>query len=101
MTTQSSQASLDDIPIGRDRAISRSDLARKWQMDDRSVRRCIHRLRAQHNTEHGPWAILSTSTGGIDGYWRSSDPDEIARYNAEVISRAKEVMQGWQAIPDA
>ena len=94
-----------DIPIGQDAAISRYELCEKWGCRDRIVRMIIHDIREAHN---GDWestdpairdyALLSSSTNGI-GYWRSSDPDEIARYNREVESRAKEVMMAWQKVP--
>lgn len=90
----------DQIPIGMDRAVAREALADMLGLDDRTVRRLIHKLRMAHNEdgEAMPYAILSCSNGPVVGYWRSSDPDEIARYNAEVSSRAREVMLAWQRV---
>ena len=93
------------IPIGRDAAISRYALSEAWGCTDRVVRMIIHDIREAHN---GDWnstdpdirdyAVLSSSTNGV-GYWRSCDPEEIARYNREVESRSREVMRAWQKVP--
>lgn len=93
------------IPVGAANAVSRETLQYRWRMADRSVRDTIHKLRELHNTESSgviaEYAILSNSSGdkADRGYWRSNDPEEIARYNREVESRAKQVMRSWQRLP--
>ena len=77
---------VDDIPIGRQHAISRSELARIWGCSTRKARRVIAEFRADA-AESGEYCILSTSTGG--GYWRSNDADEIAAFIRETESRAR------------
>ena len=58
----------EQIPIGRDNAISREALAARWRMPDRMARRTIARLRAEPIDAR--YAILSTSRAP-HGYWRS------------------------------
>lgn len=91
------------IPDGIDNAVTRSDLADALGMSDREVRRAVHRLRAARRVaiedghrETWPLAILSRSRDGVRGYWKSADPDEIARYNAEILSRVKKLSEVMQ-----
>lgn len=94
------------IPIGRDNAVSRAELSARWGVPDRTVREIIHDIREAHNGEWDStpkairdFAVLSASRELPGGYWRSDDPDEIARYNREVESRAQEVLRTWQKVP--
>lgn len=76
----------EHIPIGRENAITRSDLAKLWKMDDRSVRETIARMRITQTDD--PLAILSSSTNP-PGYWRSDVRAELERYIKEGQARAK------------
>lgn len=77
-----------DIPIGRDNAITRAELAVVWECSDREARRMIAELRAAPGNDG--YAILSTSTSP-SGYWRSNDPEEIRRFIHETEGRAKNI----------
>ena len=79
-------AKRDDIPIGRNHAISRTALARLWRCSDREARRLIAEFRAMPGNDGS--AILSTSTSP-SGYWRSNDPEEIAGFIKETEARAR------------
>lgn len=74
-----------DIPVGRENAITRADLADLWACDIREARRAVATFRT--NPTDDPYAILSSSSHPA-GYWRSSDPYEIAAYVKETKSRA-------------
>lgn len=76
---------IDDIPIGRENAISRADLKRKWNCDDRTVRDRIARLRAEDNGDN--YVIVSHSRSGVKGYYRSDKPDEIRYFINEINKR--------------
>lgn len=80
------QANRNDIPEGRENAISRQALARRWNCSEREARRMIAELRAEAGGDNH--AILSTSHQP-SGYWRSSDPDEIRAFIAETEARAR------------
>lgn len=73
-----------DIPYGRECAITREELARRWRCTERDVRGHVANLRLEHCED----AILSTSHTP-PGYWRSSEPTEIAAFIRETESRAK------------
>ena len=77
-----------DIPIGRENAITRAELAAAWGFSDRKTRKMIAQLRALPGNDG--YAILSSSTAP-NGYWRSNDPAEIERFILETESRAKNV----------
>ena len=76
--------SRNDIPIGKEHAISRADLARKWSVSDRTARRIVERMRDEAPEE--PYIIASTSHQ--TGYWRTNESTELDRYEREVIARA-------------
>lgn len=71
------------IPIGHTRAISRRGLCSLTGLSDREVRRQISALRAEKDPEG--MVIVSVSTG--NGYYRTSDPDEIEHFVNEMRHR--------------
>lgn len=75
-----------DIPIGRQNAITRADLAGIWGCSDRTARQKIADLRASPGKDG--YVILSTSHEP-KGYWRSNDPKEIEQFIRETEARAK------------
>lgn len=77
---------IDDIPIGKHYAITRAQLAHRWGVDDRTVRLRIASLRAEDNGDD--FIIVSNSRGGTNGYWRTSDPEEIRHFFNETKKRA-------------
>lgn len=74
---------LDNIPFGKDNAISRERLVQLTGMTDRAIRKSIQELR-----EDGE-IILSSSHG--KGYWRSDEASEIGKYIAENRSRIRKL----------
>ena len=77
---------VEDIPIGREHAVSKEELAAMWKCSTREARRFIAECRADA-AKTGDYCILSTSTGG--GYWRSNDVVEIAAFIRETERRAR------------
>ena len=76
----------NDIPIGAENAITRTELAAIWGVSDREARRRIAALRADDNGDG--YVIVSHSRGGVHGYYRTNDTETIKRYANEVNSRA-------------
>lgn len=76
----------NDIPIGAENAITRTELAAIWGVSDREARRRIAALRADDNGDG--YVIVSHSRGGVHGYYRTNDTDTIRRYANEVNRRA-------------
>ena len=80
---------ITDIPIGREHAISRADLAKLWNCNDRAARRRIAILRCQP-VEDGMF-IVSHSQGGVKGYYRTDKPDEIRHFIHEGRKRMRNI----------
>ena len=76
----------NDIPIGAENAITRTELASIWGVSDREARRRIAALRADDNGDG--YVIVSHSRGGVHGYYRTNDTETIMRYANEVNRRA-------------
>ena len=76
----------NDIPIGAENAITRTELAAIWGVSDREARRRIAALRADDNGDG--YVIVSHSRGGVHGYYRTNDTETIRRYANEVNRRA-------------
>lgn len=77
---------MEDIPIGAENAISRAELARKWNTSDRAAREIIARLR--ESDDGSPYVIVSSSMGS-GGYYRTDDPILIRHYYNETMNRAR------------
>lgn len=74
----------DDIPTGKENAISRAALMRKWNKSDREVRRIICDLR---NDERFGDAVICSSHRN-EGYFKSTEPAHIAQFIKETRNRA-------------
>lgn len=74
-----------DIPVGKEHAITRAALARKWGMSDRVARSMIAKLRAQDNGDE--YVIVAYSSG--KGYYRTNDPQDIDHFIKEMTNRAR------------
>lgn len=75
----------ESIPIGKEKAISRYQLCKMWQSNERQVRRIIEQMRKQDNGDD--YVIVSTAQSA--GYFRTNDRDEIRSFKEEVTRRGK------------
>lgn len=74
---------MEDIPIGRDKAISRKHLAALWGVSDREARRIVSELRTiDDGTDY---FIVSTSR--FSGYYRTRNAEEIKHFRDEMVKR--------------
>lgn len=76
----------DSIPVGRENAITRAELARLWGMSQDSVRHTIAALRAQDQGDD--FIIFSSSSPENPGYYKTDDAAERRAFMAETKSRA-------------
>ena len=76
----------EHIPIGKENAITRAELAQIWKMDDRTVRETIAKMRITPTDD--PYAILSSSHNP-PGYWRSDVRAELEEHIKEGCAQAK------------
>jgi hypothetical protein len=75
----------DDIPIGKEHAITRAELADLWGVSDRKVRQIIADLRAEDNGDG--YVIVAFSSRR--GYYRTNDIREIKHFHFETTKRAR------------
>ena len=75
----------EDIPTGRENAISRAALMLKWKKSDREVRRIICELR---NDERFCDAVICSSSQRNEGYFKSTEPAHISQFIKETRNRA-------------
>lgn len=73
------------IPVGKENAITRSELMAKWSMCERSVRGVLHEL---SHYDNGDDYILIRS-GKNKGFFKTSDPAEIEAYRKECINKGR------------
>lgn len=76
------------IPIGRENAWGYDRLCLEWGRDKRTCREIMHQLSRYDN---GDDLILIRSSKG-DGFYRTSDPDEIKAYRAECLNRGRNTL---------
>lgn len=79
--------SAKDIPISAENAISRADLARKWNCSDRVARQRIAKLRCDESETQ--YVIVSHSRNGVHGYYRSNAKADIEHFKNEMEKRAR------------
>lgn len=76
---------LEDIPIGSENAISREDLAARWNVSDRKARRIVAGMRTiEDGTDY---VIVSVSRGS--GYYRTQNLCEINHFLNEMRKRIR------------
>ena len=78
----------NEIPIGKGNAWSYATLCTIWGRDKRTCREIMHQLSRYDN---GDDLILIRSSKG-DGFYRTSDPDEIGAYRAECLNRGRNTL---------
>jgi hypothetical protein len=79
------EALWNDIPVGRENAITYSELCLKWECSERKVRSILHKL---SYLDTGDDYILIRSSHG-KGFYKTDDISEIERYRKECVNRAR------------
>lgn len=77
----------NDIPIGKQNAISYQELTKKWGREERAVRAILHELSLLDN---GDDYILVRSASG-KGFYRTDDTKIILSYKKECLNKGKSV----------
>ena len=75
----------NDIPVGKENAITKYRLAANWHVSERSARKIIQELRAADFGDE--YVIVSSSSGR--GYYKTDNLEEIEKFKREVMNRAK------------
>lgn len=75
----------EDIPIGRENAITAEQLAAAWGCNPRAAREAVARLRALPSAD----GLVICSDTRSSGFWRSNDPSEIRDFIISMERRAR------------
>lgn len=75
----------NDIPIGRENAITYPELCEKWRLSERQVRKILHELSFYDPMDN---MILIRSSQG-KGFYKTDNVADIERYKKECTNRAK------------
>lgn len=81
------QSLWEDIPVGKENALTYDDLCLLWGEKKREVRRLLHELSLYDN---GDEYILIRS-GKCKGFYKTDDAEEIAAYKRECLSKGRSV----------
>lgn len=76
----------NSIPVGRENAITRAELARRWGMSQDRVRHKIAELREEDCGDN--YIIFSSSNPETRGYYKTDDPAERRAFMQETKNRA-------------
>ncbi len=75
----------NDLPIGRENAVTYAELQMKWSCSERKVRAILHDLSYHDN---GDGYILIRSSRG-KGFYKTDNRGEIEMYRKECTNRAR------------
>lgn len=77
----------DEIPIGKENAVTYDDLREMWHKCKREVRRLLHELSLYDNGDN----YILIRSGKTRGFYKTDDLDEIAAYRKECINKGRSV----------
>lgn len=77
----------NDIPVGKENAITYPELCEKWQLSERQVRRILHELSTYENNDN--YVLIRSSHG--KGFYKTDNIADIERYINECTNRARKI----------
>jgi hypothetical protein len=77
----------DNIPVGKENAVTYAELCELWQCTERVARRMLHELSRYDN---GDDYILIRS-GKCKGFYKTDDEDEIKAYKRECLNKGRSI----------
>lgn len=75
----------DDIPIGKEYAVTYFELCQKWNCSERAVRNILHDLSLYDNGDN----YILIRSGRSKGFYKTDDESEIKAYKRECMSRGR------------
>jgi len=78
----------NDIPIGKENAITYTELIVRWNMSERAVRKMLQDLSAYDN---GDEYILIRSAKNRGGFYRTNNEHEINAFRTECLHKGKSI----------
>lgn len=77
----------DDIPVGRDNAVTYNELCALWGCDERTARARLHELSLYDNGDN----YILIRSGGCKGFYKTDDETEIRAYKRECLNKGRSV----------
>lgn len=77
----------NDIPVGKENAVSYQDLTARWECNERSVRDILHDLSAYDNGDD----FILIRSARAKGFYRTDDSDTIEAYKKECLNKGRSV----------
>lgn len=77
-----------EIPVGKENAVTYTELIIKWDRKEREIRKILHDLSAYDNGDDYI-LIRSASKGG--GFYKTDNADEIKAYRKECLNKGKSI----------
>ena len=77
----------NDIPVGRENAITYDELRYLWNCDKRRARAILHDLSLYDNGDN----YILIRSGGCKGFYKTDNEDEIRAYKRECLNKGRSV----------
>lgn len=77
----------EELPTGKENAVTYDDLREMWNKDKRQVRRILHDLSLYDNGDN----YVLIRSGKTRGFYKTDDLDEIAAYRKECLNKGRSV----------
>ena len=77
----------DDIPIGKENAITYPELCKLWECSERAARERLHELSREDNRDE--YILIRSSSG--KGFYKTDDKTEIKAYKRECLNKGRSV----------
>lgn len=77
----------NDIPVGRENAVTYDELITLWGINERRTRAILHDLSALDNGDN----YILIRSGSAKGFYRTDDINEITKYKTECLHKGRSV----------
>lgn len=77
----------NDIPVGKENAVSYKELCDVWGCDTRQARRILHELSRQDNGDN----YILIRSGKCKGFYKTDDENEIRAYKRECLNKGRSI----------
>jgi hypothetical protein len=75
----------EEIPVGKENAVTRHELCSMWDMSDRRARKVLQELSSYDNGDD----FILIRSGNSKGFYKTTDQGEIAAYRKECINKGR------------
>lgn len=77
----------NDLPVGKENAVTYFALMRRWDMNERKVRNMLHELSLYDNGDN----YILIRSGGGRGFFKTDEAKEIQAYKRECLNKGRSI----------